>query len=106
MPSGKIRPLEAFFWDFKACENLKPGPGEGGYVDNLFKQSELGEINVGPVEDCRSGGCHEGELDLSAFRSGKLGDPVPESETCGAISDNAISTTAATGPGPSSIQCS
>jgi hypothetical protein len=106
LPSGTIKPLKAFFWQIKACETLNPGPDEGeAYTKNLFQQKELGTIEVSPIFDCRSGDCFAGQLDLSLFRDGKLGSPVPTGQTCNEIADNAVAATKPKGPGAFSIGC-
>ena len=105
LPSGKIEPLKAFFWDVKACERLKPAPGEQGYVNNLFKQTATGDIHVSPVHDCRSRGCFASELNLSGFGHGQLGNPVPPGETCNEIIDAAVSSTNPIGPAAFDIGC-
>jgi hypothetical protein len=105
LPSGKIKPLKSFFWEVQACETLKPKPGETGYLENLMKPKDIGTIKFSAIFDCRTGNCSESELDLSKFRTEKVGTPVSKGHSCNEIVKAAADNTKPTGPGTFDITC-
>ena len=93
LPSGKLEPLQTFYWDMKYCEEIQPG--------TLTKDHLGGGVNVSPVRDCLSGSCDLGE---PKFRELAV-DKTEKRPPCLTLAQSAFASTKDSSLGKFDISC-